>query len=134
MHQVINFFKRSKYKGSHCTATGTTAGAEHPNPLPGKGLPSLRTPQLLLKQLLLARNSLLISRRVFSTPSAGHLQQFFPPRLSSLLPCPTGPRVAFCANRLLDNLLIQRSNFWMTLSSTIKSHAQFGRHFYHQCL
>lgn len=61
MHQVINFFKRSKYKGSHCTATRTTAGAEHPNALLGKGLPSLHTPQLLLKLLLLARNSLLIS-------------------------------------------------------------------------
>lgn len=47
---------------------------------------------------------------------------------------PPAPAVPFHTNRLFDNLLIQCSNFWMTLSSTINSHAQFGRHFYHQCL
>lgn len=150
MHQVIGLvFQAEQIRG--CQARGRrparagsrartarpparVAGEEQPSALPGKGLPSLCTPPLLRKQLLLIRSSLLTSRRAFSRPNAGHLRHFFPPRCSSLLPCPTGPGLAFCTNGLLDNLLIQRSNFWMTLSSTINSHAQFGRHFYHQCL
>lgn len=71
--------------------------------------------------------------RPYLHPAETHL--YFCPLMPSLsLPCPTSPGVASCTNRLPDNLLMQLSNFWMTLSSTINSHARFGRHFYHQCL
>lgn len=76
MHQVIGLFfqveqmatrteaeegRRQAARARTARPPARVAGEEQPSALPRKGLPSLCTPQLLLKQLLLVGNPLLIS-------------------------------------------------------------------------